>query len=191
MPTVVDRALRVSATSAAWTLTASIAAIVLGLADKSLALVAFGVVQLFDFAADVVLVIHFRAGAAAEHLERLVLQVVAAGLLAMGSVTAVVSVLHLYNHDAAGDSAQTSIILAAASFVVLTALALRKRQLAARLPSPALHADGNLSAVGAALAAVTLVGISAAHAFGWWWTDPAAALVIAVGAIVVGATTKP
>ena len=59
-------ALRVSATSAAWTLTASAAAILIGLADASLALVAFGAVQLFDFAADVVLVIHFRAARGAE-----------------------------------------------------------------------------------------------------------------------------
>lgn len=181
-------ALRVSAASAAWTLTASVAAIVLGLSNGSLALVSFGAVQLFDFAADVVLVVHFRAGAAAEHLERVVLRVVAAGLFAVGCVTAVVSVVYLVNH-AAADESLGSVVFAVASLVALTALAVRKRHLSVRLPSHALRADGNLTAVGAALAAVTVGGIVMAGAFDWWWADPAAALVIALGAIGVGART--
>jgi hypothetical protein len=53
MRSVVRSALRVSAVSALWTSVASATAIVVGLAEASLALVAFGVVQLFDFAADV------------------------------------------------------------------------------------------------------------------------------------------
>lgn len=179
-------ALRVSAASAAWTLTASVAAIVLGLSNGSLALVSFGAVQLFDFAADVVLVVHFRAGAAAEHLERVVLRVVAAGLFAVGCVTAVVSVVYLVNHGAA-DEFLGSVVFAVVSLVALTALAVRKRHLSVRLPSHALRADGNLTAVGAALAAVTVGGIVMAGAFDWWWADPAAALVIALGAIGVGA----
>jgi divalent metal cation (Fe/Co/Zn/Cd) transporter len=188
MPTVLRSALRVSTASAVWTLTASVAAIVIGVADASLALVAFGAVQLFDFAADLVLIVHFRAGAAAEHLERTVLRVVAAGLLAVGFATAVVSALHLAGHDAA-DTSAGSVALAGASLVALTALAVRKRHLAVALPSRALRADGNLTAVGAALAAVTLAGTAAGSTLDWWWADPAAALVIAIGAIGLGAVT--
>jgi divalent metal cation (Fe/Co/Zn/Cd) transporter len=190
MPATITRAVRVSAASAIWTLTASATAIVVGVASGSVALIAFGAVQLFDFAADVVLVVHFRADGGAEHLERVVLRVVAAGLLAVGSVTIVVSVLHLVRHDTPSDSAW-SVALAAASVVALTALAIRKRHLAVLLPSHGLRADGNLTAIGAALAAVTVAGTLAASAFGWWWADPVAAMVIAAGALYVGATTRP
>jgi divalent metal cation (Fe/Co/Zn/Cd) transporter len=171
-------------------LTASITAIVIGLVDGSLALIAFGAVQLFDFAADVVLVVHFRGGPGVEHLERVVLRIVAIGLVATGVTTAIVSVAQLVSHgEAHGTTA--GLILAIVSLFALTALAVRKRWVANRLPSHALRADGILTAVGAALAAVTLAGASATSIFDWWWADPAAALTIAAVAVAAGATTKP
>jgi divalent metal cation (Fe/Co/Zn/Cd) transporter len=190
MTTVVERAFRVSATSAAWTLSASTAAILLGFVEASLALVAFGAVQLFDFVADVLLVVHFRIGAAAEHLERGVLKVVSLGLIATGCVTVVFSVVHLRNGEGPSNS-YASLVLATASVVALTALAARKRHLATRLSSDGLRADGNLTAVGAALAAVTVVGISTAEVFDWWFADPLTALCISSGAVAIGKRTWP
>lgn len=181
-------ALRVSATSAAWTVAASAAAIVIGLTGDSLALVAFGIVGILDCVASVALVAHFRdarSGGTAEHLERLALRVVTIGLVMVGVVTAVVSVLHLL--DSKGSSSSLgSVVLAGASFVALSVLSLRKRHVSLRLPSHALLADSHLSAVGAILAAVTLAGTAASRSLGWWWADPAAALTIAVGAIGLG-----
>jgi divalent metal cation (Fe/Co/Zn/Cd) transporter len=190
MADLVQRALRVSAASALWTILASVAAIVIGLADGSLALVAFGAVQVFDLAASLVLIAHFRRGAEAEHLERVVLGVVAAGLVATGATTAIVSIMHLLNHDES-EGTTAGVVLAVTSLVGLTALAIRKRYVANRLPSPALRADGNLTAVGAALAAVAVTGTASASIFEWWWADPVAALTIAVVAIGVGVATKP
>jgi len=191
MSTDVLSALRVSATSAAWTLIASVLAIAIGVADESLALITFGAVQLFDFAADVVLVIHFRAarkGRDAEHLERVVLRIVSAGLTAVGVAAVVFSVGHLTDHQAA-HSSTAAIILAAVSCASLALLAFRKRQIAQRLPSRALHADGQLSAVGAVLAAVALKGAALNRAFDWWWADPVAALIIGAGAVALGVLT--
>jgi divalent metal cation (Fe/Co/Zn/Cd) transporter len=185
---VVRSGIRISVASALWTSISSAAAIIIGVASSSLALIAFGLVQVFDFAASVVLVVHFRDRGAKEHLERVVLRVVASGLFALGTVTVVFSVVHFMNHDASSDST-ASVVLTGSSLLALTALALRKRVVAVRLPSRALHADSKLSIVGAALAGVTVVGISSAKAFGWWWADAAAALVIAVGAIGMAATT--
>ena len=188
MPAPIRSAIRVSTASAVWTLAASVASIVVGLADGSVALVAFGAVQSFDFAADVVLVVHFRVGAAAEHLERVVLRIVSVGLVCVGTVAASLSTYRLINGHHPKESA-ASILLAAASLVALSALAARKRHLANRLPSRALRADGNLSAVGAALGGITLVGIGLTRAFDWAWTDPLAALLVAVGAIWLGVAT--
>ncbi len=181
-------AVRVSAISAGWTLLASTAAIVIGLLDDSLALVAFGVVGILDCTASVALVAHFRdarSGGTADHLERIALRIVTIGLVTVGLVTGVISTMHLIDHHQATGSAR-NVALAATSLVALTALSARKHYIAARLQSHALLADSRLSAVGAVLAAVTLGGTAASRWLGWWWADPIAALAIAVVAIVLG-----
>lgn len=178
-------ALMASAISAGWTLIASGAAIAIGLADDSLALVAFGIVGILDCVASLALVAHFRdarSGGTAEHLERIALRIVTIGLVTLGLVTGVVSAMHLMDRQQATGSWRI-VVLAAASFAALTALSMRKRYIAIRLPNHALLADSHLSAVGAVLAAVTLGGTAASRSLGWWWADPVSALAIAVVAI--------
>jgi len=180
-------ALRVSTTSAAWTIAASTAAVLIGLLDDSVALVAFGAVGLFDCAASLVLVTHFRAaraGADAQHLERLAEHVIAAGLAGVGLATATISVSRLLDHHTSSSDVAAT-VLAAASFVVLGALAWWKRHVSIGLSSRALRADGRLTSIGAVLAGVTLVGTAASSELDWWWADPVAALAIALGAITL------
>lgn len=189
---LVRSALHISAISAGWTLAASTAAVVIGLASNSLALIAFGVVGILDCAGSVALVAHFRdarSGGSAEHLERIALHVITAGLVAVGIATAVVSVMHLVDESSA-TSSSAGVVLAAVSLVVLSMLSWRKRHVAARLPSHALRADSHLSAIGAVLAAVTLGGTVATSSLGWWWADPAAALAIAAVAVSLGVTMR-
>ena len=190
--TLLWRALRVSMISAVWTLASSIGSVAIGFANESLALVVFGAVAVFDCASDIVLVVHFRAerrGRSAEHLETVVFRIVAGGLLAVGVAAVWFSINHLRDHAAVHSSGE-AIALAAASSVVLSALAARKRHIAVRLPSRALQADGHLTAVGAVLAVVTLAGIATAKAFDWWWADPVAAMVIGIGAIGLSVITS-
>jgi divalent metal cation (Fe/Co/Zn/Cd) transporter len=185
-------ALRVSAASAIWTLAASAAAIVIGLAGHAIALVAFGTVGILDCAASVVLVAHFRnarAGGTTERLERVALRIVTAGLVTVGIATAVVSVLHLLDRRATASS-MASVLLAAVSLIALALLSLRKRHVSVRLASHALLADSHLSVVGAVLGAVTLGGTAASSSLGWWWADPVAALAIAIGAVGLGWTMR-
>jgi divalent metal cation (Fe/Co/Zn/Cd) transporter len=61
----------------------------------------------------------------------------------------------------------------------LPVLAQAKLRLSKQLGSSALQGDGVLSLAGAALAAATLVSLLAQSAFGWWWADAVAALLIA------------
>ncbi len=69
---------------------------------------------------------------------------------------------------------------------MLPVLGLRKREVAARLESPALGGDAVLTLAAAALAAVTLCALVANAWLGWWWADPVAALVIAAALGVEG-----
>jgi divalent metal cation (Fe/Co/Zn/Cd) transporter len=62
-------------------------------------------------------------------------------------------------------------------------LSARKQWVARRVGSPALLADGYLSAIGALQAAVALAGLAATRWLGWDWADAAAA--IAVGGVAV------
>ena len=70
--------------------------------------------------------------------------------------------------------------MTAASILVLPVLARAKLRLSEQLTSSALHGDGVLSLAGAALAAATLVSLLVDSAFGWWWADAVAGMLIAV-----------
>jgi divalent metal cation (Fe/Co/Zn/Cd) transporter len=85
------------------------------------------------------------------------------------------------------DESALAIVLAAVSLLVLPWLGRAKLRVASALPSPALRGDGVLTIAAATLAAITLVALVATSALGWWWADPAAALLIAA-ALAVEAT---
>ena len=78
------------------------------------------------------------------------------------------------------------VILSALSLAVLPWLGRRKLQVASGLSSGALRGDGILSLAAAALAAITLAALLVNSALGWWWADPAAALVIGIALATEG-----
>jgi divalent metal cation (Fe/Co/Zn/Cd) transporter len=172
-----------------WTVMSSSASIAIGVVQNSLVLVAFGLTGVLDSAGSAVLVAHFRHAlhheAFSERHERLALRVVTIGLVVVGVLTAAESGRRLVG-SVHGESVPAGVALAAASVLVLTFLSSRKRRLASAVDSRALLADGWLSATGALLGVVTVLGAGLASAFDWWWLDPIAAAVVACGAIVAG-----
>jgi divalent metal cation (Fe/Co/Zn/Cd) transporter len=161
---------------------------VLGVAAGSVVLVAFGLTGLLDAAGSVSLVVHFRHAlhheAFSERHERVALNVVTLGLATVGGVTLLASAQRLASHTESSSSPLGS-ALAAASIFVMGVLAVRKHQVARRIGSRPLEADGWLSATGCVLALVTVTGsILVAH-FDWWWADPVAAAVIGCAAITL------
>jgi divalent metal cation (Fe/Co/Zn/Cd) transporter len=181
-------AVNVSIASIVWTLVASSVSIVLGVTAGSVVLVAFGATGLLDAAGSASLVVHFRHAlhheAFSERHERIALNVVTLGLAAVGGVTLLASAQRLAAHTASSSSAVGTAI-AAASIVVLGTLSIRKHQIARRIASRPLHADGWLSATGCVLAIVTVTGSILAARFDWWWADPAAAALIGCAAVIV------
>lgn len=171
---------------------ASTLAIALGITSGSTALVAFGCVGYVDLAGSVALVHHFRhalrTDALEDRFERRAHRIVTFGLFLIGLAAIVVSALRL----ASGHRPSTSdagMLIAAASLAVLAVLAVLKVRIAERVPSPALRADGFLSGIGAAQAAVVLLGAEAASALSWHWADDAAAIVVGVVAIAIAVTS--
>jgi divalent metal cation (Fe/Co/Zn/Cd) transporter len=180
--------LRASEVSIVWTCLAGTAAIALGATQGSLALAAFGAIGLLDAAGSCSLVIHFRSAlhhrSISHRLERVSLGIVTIGMAVVGIATLAGSGLRLVA-GTGGHSTILGVILAAASVVVLSFLATRKRTIAHRIPSDALLADSWLSATGAALAFVTLLGTGTTAAFHWSWLDPGAAIAVACVAIAM------
>lgn len=176
-------ATRISAISAGLGLAISAVALVLATASGSLALAAFGLESLVDAGASGVLVWRFGIerrdrdrGASVEQRARRVIGVVlliVAVYLATASIRSLVVGPH--PHESAGSAG-----LAAASLVVLPGVAYRKLALARRLGSRSLRADGLLTAVGAILAAITLLAVLLARYERAAAADPVAALIVAV-----------
>ncbi|MEO9181496.1 MAG: hypothetical protein ABI298_07590, partial [Acidimicrobiales bacterium] len=91
--------------------------------------------------------------------------------------------------NATGSTSTVGVILAGSSLIALCLLAVRKISVAQRLPSPPLRSDGHLSGVGAALAAVTLIGTFLESSFHVHWADSTATIVLGVAAVGLSINT--
>ena len=183
--------LHVSIVSLIWTLVVGGGSFIVGISTGSLAVAAFGAVGLLDAVGSASLVIHFShargRGAVSHRLETITHRIVTIGLAMTGLATAALSVHRLISKSAGGQS-DAGIALSLVSVAVLAVLAIRKRDIAARIPSRALHADSWVSAVGAVLAVVAAVGVILHRSVGWWWADPIAAAVVGAAAMGLAVT---
>ena len=185
----VRQGLRISGVSALWTVTAGSAAIAIGVIGNTLIFAAVGAIGLLDAIGSGVLVLHFKHALKHKSIsprrERSTLLVVSVGLATVGLATIGDSIYRL-DRNTKSTPALAGIVLAGLSILLSAGLAVSKRRIAVRIPSRALNADGWLSATGALLALVTVLGTTLERAFGWWWTDPLAAMTVASGAIALG-----
>jgi len=171
--------------SVAWTLSSSTAAVVIAFATNSAALAAFGAVGYVDMIGSIALVHHFGHAIAhdeiSDRFERRAHRIVTLGLMFVGVVAILVSGIRL-GTGAKAETNAASLTIAAASAFVLSTLAFWKVRLGRRVPSPALVSDGHVSGVGAAEAAVVLIGTVFA-------ADNAAALAVGTVAVVLAIVT--
>ena len=180
-------ALRLSWLSVAWAAVSGTASLTVGVLDHSLAIVGVGLNLFGDLAGSLVLIWRFHLERTrlhrADSAERVARRTVGVALTVAALFLAVQSVRKL----AAGTgttAAIAPILLAAASVVVLPPLARAKRRAGTMLGSRALRGDGTLSGLSAATALLALVGLLVNRLAGWWWADPAAALLVAIAAAV-------
>jgi len=177
------RALALSGLSISWSGVAGSIAIVAALASGSLSLLGFGVDAVIDAVASAALVWRFsvegRQPERAQRVERIAERVVGLALIALAVYLAAGSVRALAT-QAHPETSSLSIGLLIASAVVLPLLAVAKYGVARQLASGALRADSILTAAAALLAAISLVSLAATNAFGLWWADAVAALMVAV-----------
>jgi divalent metal cation (Fe/Co/Zn/Cd) transporter len=179
---VVRDAIRVSWVCVGWSLIAGAASLVVALTAGSLSLGGLGASVLVDVVSSAVLIWRFRrqrgGGVFPEQAERRAQVVASTGLLVIAVVLTAAGIQHLV--DASHPSVPAAALgLAAANLVVLPGLARWKYAVARAVGSLALRTDAHITMVGAGTALLTVAGLGADRAFGWWWADAVAALVIA------------
>jgi len=178
---LVRRGRRLEYLTVGWNLLEAAASVAAGVAAGSVALVGFGADSLVETSSGLVLLWRLSGGerdaAGRERAERRALRLVGACFLALAAYVLFEAASSLLNREPPEASA-AGVVIAALSLAVMPLLARAKRRVAARIESRALAADARQTDLCAYLSAVLLGGLALNALFGWWWADPAAALVM-------------
>jgi divalent metal cation (Fe/Co/Zn/Cd) transporter len=161
-------------------------ALIAGLAASSIALVGFGADSLIEAVAGFVVVWLFTGSRLhSPTAERRAQQMIAASFFVLAAYVTVESVRTLAGGDQPGAS-WVGVGLALVTAPTMPLLARAKRRVGDRLGSSATVKEGSQNMICAYLSVALLVGLLANALLGWWWADPAAALVIAAVAVKEG-----
>jgi len=150
-----------------------------GAAAGSIALIGFGFDSVIEVLAGGVIIWLFSGRRGSSHAaERRAQQLIAATFVVLVAFIGVEAI-----RDLAGGhhphASWVGIGLAAFTAPAMLLLARAKRDVGRRLSSSAAVSEAGQNALCAYLSVTLLVGLLANALFGWWWADPAAALVIA------------
>jgi divalent metal cation (Fe/Co/Zn/Cd) transporter len=170
----------------AWHLIEFGIAIGAGVAAGSIALIGFGADSLIEGLAGLVIVWLFTGSRLdSETAERRAQQLIAAGYFALAAYIGVESIRDLAGGHRPGVS-WLGVGLAAFTAPTMPLLARAKRKLGRELSSSATVSEAGQNMICAYLSVALLVGLLLNAVAGWWWADPAAALVIATVALNEG-----
>jgi divalent metal cation (Fe/Co/Zn/Cd) transporter len=164
-----SRGLRLEYATIGWNALEMIISIGLGVAARSLALVAFGLDTMVELFASGVVVWHLRhPGRHSDIVTAKALRLVAGAFFVLALVS-----------GSAPEESPLGIGYLAVTVVVMLSLGMAKRRIGRALGSEPLTAEARMSVIDAALAFGVLLGLAANALFGWWWADPVAALLVA------------
>jgi divalent metal cation (Fe/Co/Zn/Cd) transporter len=157
-----------------------------GVAAGSIALIGFGADSLIEALAGFVVLWLFTGGrVGSDTAERRAQQLIAASFFALAAYVAVESGRSLIGGHAP-DASWLGVGLAAFTTPTMPLLALVKRRIGQRLGSAATVKEASQTQLCAYLSVALLIGLLANALAGWWWADPAAAIVIAAFAFKEG-----
>jgi divalent metal cation (Fe/Co/Zn/Cd) transporter len=154
-------------------------ALAAGIAAGSIALVGFGIDSVIEALAGGVIVWLFTGGRGASHAaERRAQQLIAASYAILVAYIGVEATRDLFGSHHP-EASWVGIGLAAFTAPTMPLLARAKRNVGRKLNSSATVSEASQNMICAYLSIALLVGLLANALFGWWWADPAAALLIA------------
>jgi divalent metal cation (Fe/Co/Zn/Cd) transporter len=157
-----------------------------GIAASSIALVGFGVDSLIESLAGLVVIWLFTGRRlTSETAERRAQLLIAVSFFILAGYIAIEALRTLFG----GQHPEVSWVgigLAAVTAPTMPLLASAKRRVGRELGSAATVSEASQNMVCAYLSVALLIGLGANAFFGWWWADPAAALVISAVALREG-----
>ena len=169
--------------SMAWMTVEAAVAVTAGILASSIALVAFGLDSVVEFAAAVIVVWQLRGGSGER--EARAVRLIGATFFVLAAYLVIESVRDLIG-QAKPEVSIAGLIVSAAALLVMPALALAKQRTGRALGNRTLLADAAESAFCAFTSGAALLGVGLNAWLGWWWADPVAALVIAALAVREG-----
>ena len=163
-----------------WNSLEGLIAVVAGALAGSISLVGFGVDSFIEVTSGTALLWRMSVDADEEHREsreRLTLRIVGASFLALAAYVALEAIRDLITRSAP-EVSRVGIVLACVSLVAMPILSMKKRDVGRALGSRAMHADATQTEFCTYLSAILLGGLVLNAAFGLWWADPLAALIM-------------
>jgi divalent metal cation (Fe/Co/Zn/Cd) transporter len=159
-----------------WNVVGCVILAVAAVAAGSVALAGFGIDSLIEILASTVVVWQLR-GTGTDTRTRPALRTIAIAFACLAIYIAVQSAIVLANTDRPGRSVSGAIWLAATA-IAMFALAYGKADTGQRLNNPVLRTEARITVIDGALATAILIGVLLNATAGWWWADPASALVL-------------
>ncbi len=183
-PSLLRWALVLAGATVLWNVVEGLVGVVAGASAGSVALLGFGIDSFVETASGAVvgwrLLDELRAQSPerAERVERRASRIAGGLLLALAAYIVIDAIRRFTRFGGEPAESIVGIVLTAISLVLMPLLAWAKLRTARGLGSRALRADAYETITCAWLSLTTLAGLVLNAAFGWWWADPVAALVM-------------
>ena len=179
----VRQGLRLEYLTLGWEVIEAAVALIAAAMSGSVALLGFGIDSVAELASATILIWrlkseqHGRSSADIETIDRRARRMVGASLFVLAGYIAFDAIQTLiFTAKPAGSV--TGIAVTSVAMAVMWWLGRAKRRVATPLKSGALFSDAFQATACFWLCLITLAGLALNMALGWWWADPAAALVM-------------
>lgn len=162
-----------------WNLLEGAVAVGAGIVAGSPSLVGFGFDSFIESTSGAALLWRLRVDDEESRMrrEQIALRLVGASFLLLAAYVVYDSITALIRRESP-EASYLGIALLVVSLIVMPILARSKRRVATQIQSRALEADSKQTDLCVYLSAISLGGLALNALFGWWWADPAAALLM-------------
>lgn len=150
----------------------------------SSALIGFGLDSVIEVSSALAVAWQF-AGADPEKREKVALRIISVSFFGLATFVSIDAISSLVNREAP-EASIVGIVVATLSILIMPAVSLIQRKTGEELGSHSAIADSKQTLLCTYMSGVLLVGLGLNAAFGWWWADPIAALIIAALAVREG-----
>jgi divalent metal cation (Fe/Co/Zn/Cd) transporter len=179
------RGFRLEYATMGWMAAEAVIAITAGLLAASIALVGFGLDSVIELISATIVIWQLRGEIAGQERQTRAVRLIGVTFFALAAYLTIDSIRDLATHARPGQSIP-GLAVTASALIVMPILAVAKRRTGQALGNRTLVADSAETAFCALTSAAALLGVGLNAWLGWWWADPAAALIIAALAVKEG-----